>query len=108
MDQQYKVMANENMGLHFLLRDKIKRFYDAATMQLKITDARFKEIKDKYVEKDEAGNYITEQVDGGARWKLMKVKIDITQAKTMDEKEIAAAFEKEGEKMFAQQVTIDF
>lgn len=107
-DQQIKTLQVTQPAFAILLHHPIKKFYAAAQMHLKIIEARFNEIKKKYVEQDDAGNFITEEVDGKPVFKLMRSKIDITTARTMDAKQIEDAFTKEGNKMFSQEVTIEW
>lgn len=110
IDQDIKVWQATQPTIAFLLGDKIKRFYASTDVQMhiKIIDARFNDIKKKYVEQDTDGNFIIEDVDGQPKLKLLKVKVDITSAKTMNAEEIEKAFYTEGEKMFSQSVTIEW
>lgn len=110
IDQDIKVWQATQPTIAFLLGDKIKRFYASTDVQMhiKIIDARFNDIKKKYVEQDPDGNFIIEEVDGKPKLKLQKVKVDITSAKTMNAEEIEKAFYTEGEKMFSQSVTIEW
>lgn len=107
-DQQIKILKVNQPAFAILLHHPINKFYAAAQMHLKIIDARFNEIKNKYVEKDDAGNFLMEEIEGTMKWKLMKVKVDITQARTMNAEEIEKAFDTEGNKMFSQEVTIEW
>ena len=108
VDQEIKRWQYEDPTQWLFHQQKIKKFYEQANMHLKIIEARFKEIKEKYVEKGEGGNFLTETVDGQPKWKLLKSKIDIANAKTMNAEDIEKAFSTEGEKMFSQQLTIEW
>jgi hypothetical protein len=107
IEQEFIHMQRHAPGLTLLLKTRLNFFFDRAGMHLKGLHERLREIKDNYVEKDEAGNYLTEDVEGQKRLKYLSSKLDLLQGKTLNKDEVRQAFTDECNKVFAETITLD-
>lgn len=107
--QQEILAINKNSpGLALLLHKNIKQFNEKLAMHLKITQGRFNEIKEKYVQKDDQGNFLTENVDGKDQWKYVTAKVALEKAAVLDVSMVEQMFNQECKKLFSQQISFDW
>ncbi len=77
-------------------------------MQLEVMHSRFIDIQNKYVKKDEKGNF--KQVvtnEGTAVWDFVDHFPDILNGRELWDDEVAQAFENECQQFFSQTITIE-
>ena len=108
IDQEYKKYAEDCPGLYLAIQDKVKRFYEKAAHELRVTAARYKVIQDLFVQKDEMGNFITHQVEGKAEWKLIESGEALKAAGVMDISLVEQHFNDACEKLFNQTISFDW
>src|SRR6185503_14271524 len=100
-------LIKNNPGIALLLSNRIDIFKQKNAMHLKVMEGRFNAIKEKYVEKDADGNYLTVEVGNVTQWKFLKSKVDLIRAATLTENDILEAYNEECENLFSQTVTIE-
>jgi hypothetical protein len=107
LDQEMQQIQATQPALSILLRPRINYFYDRAGVHLKGLYQRLDDIKEKYVEKDGSGKFITEEVEGKKQLKFLDSYVDLVAAKTLTKEEVQKAFNEECEKMFSESIILD-
>lgn len=108
IDKEIKSMQNESPALALLLTKPIKLFYERAGMQLKIMRGRYREIQEKYIQKDDLGNFLTEGEGDSKEWKFIDSKVDLERARVLDRSLVKEAFNKECHAFFSQHISFEW
>lgn len=108
IDQEIKSMQSQSPALALLLSNRIKLFYEKARVQLEVMWTRFKEIQEKYVQKDPQGNFLTTGEGENAKWKFIESKADLVNARVLDVSLVEQSFNEECKKMFSQTIQFDW
>jgi hypothetical protein len=107
IDQEYQGFKKENPGLFLAINDKIKRFYEKAEHELKLTHSRFNAIKDIYIQKDETG-YLTVKNGEETAWKYIDDGESLKKAGVVDVSMVHDAFMAACEKLYSQTISFDW
>jgi hypothetical protein len=106
--QEISSLKNESPALALLLDKQIKLFYAKAGMQLKIQEQRFRAIQEKYIQKDDKGNFIIQGEGETREWQYITSKIDLENARVLDVSMVKEAFNKECSTFFSQTISFDW
>jgi hypothetical protein len=107
MVQDFATLRSTNPGLAFLMEPKINRFHEVNKMPIAVTNARFLDIKNRYVKKDDRGNFLTRQQGSKTVWQFVEHYVDVSNARELWDEEVAKRFEQECNDLFSQTIQID-
>ena len=107
IDQEIIEIRKNSKALSLLLNKSIELFYNRAAMHLKIMDSRESSIKERYIQKDDQGKFITITEGDKTKWKFIESKADLEKAEVLDVSMVEAAFNKEISAFMKQSITID-
>lgn len=108
IDQQIIQLKKSNQALALLLSNRIEQFYIRAALPLNIMRGRFKDIQEKYVQKDDRGNFIVTGEGQNAKWKFIQSKTDLVNARVLDVSMVEEEFNKEVHAFMKQTITLDW
>jgi len=95
-------------ALNILLQDKIRIFFQKNAQQFKVMHARFKGIKQKYIQQDPAGNFKTTGEDEKIKWVFIDNLDQLRAAQVLDVSQVENQFLQECETLFQQNIQINW
>lgn len=107
MDAEFQSYKNDQPGLFLAINEKIKKFYQAAEHELRVTDSRLNGIKDLYIQKDEAGGYLTVKDGDITEWKYIDDGESLKRANVIDVSMVKSDFETACTKLMNQVISFD-
>lgn len=107
MVEDFATLKGSHPGLAILMEPKINRFHETNKMPIEVMNARFLAIKNKYVKKDEKGNFLTVRKEGKDVWLFVENYVDVASARELWDEEVAQRFEQECQDLFSQTVQIE-
>lgn len=108
IEQEIMSMQKESPALALLLSKQITQFIGRTNMHSKVMHARFKKIQEKYIQKDENGNFMTVGEPESKEWKYIESKVDLEKAAVLDVSQVKDAFNKECTAFFKQSITFEW
>jgi hypothetical protein len=107
MVEDFATLRGNHPGMAVLLEPKINRFHEVNKMPISVMNARFLAIKDKYVRKDEKGNFVTIKKGNEMVWQFVENYVDVASARELWDEEVVQRFEQECKDLFSQTIQID-
>jgi hypothetical protein len=107
MVEDFATLRGTHPGLAILMEPKMNRFHEANKMPIAVMNARFLDIKNKYVKKDDKGNFLTIKKGNESVWQFVENYVDVAGARELWDEEVSQRFEQECKDLFSQTIQID-
>jgi hypothetical protein len=109
IDQEFQGFKKENPGLFLAINDRIKRFYDKAEHELKVTATRYNALQNAFIQKDPTGEYLTvKHADDTVDWLYISDGEALKNAGVIDVSMVKDEFEKACQKLLSQTISFDW